>query len=349
VDKQWLFIIRSFILLLVIVGVIWLLHSLTWVVGLILVSILIVYLLYPILQILKEKYRLSHGISTILTFVLFILLCAAAISLFIPVIINEVAELADNFPHYLARFQTYISWVSQQTIKLEIEDDVRNYLMGMSENLHQAIEYLAEASFLVIGRTVDIFLVLFLVFYFLHDFQAIREGIIAIFPVSARKRAENILLIIDTNIGSFIRGSLIRCLIVGVVTGLILLIVGMPYALLLGFIAGVFNFILYIGPYIAAIPALLLSLSPLTPSPLIVVIIYVIIQVFDGIFLAPLLLGRILKLKPITIILAILAGGSLAGILGMVLAVPFAGIIKGILDVIKSGPAYHEKHEEVES
>jgi predicted PurR-regulated permease PerM len=125
-------------------------------------------------------------------------------------------------------------------------------------------------------------------------------------------------------VGSFIRGSIVRCTIVGIVTGVVLAIIGMPYALLLGIIAGLFNFILYIGPYIAAVPAVLLSFSPLTPSPLIIIIVYVIIQVLDGMLLAPFVLGRIVRLKPITVIVSILAGGQLAGLLGMVLAVPFA-------------------------
>ena len=133
---------------------------------------------------------------------------------------------------------------------------------------------------------------------------------------------------------------MIRCLVVGIVTGLVLFIIGMPYALLLGLIAGLFNFILYIGPYMAAVPALLLSFSPLTPSPLAIIIIYVLIQALDGLFLAPVILGRSVQLKAITIITVILIGGSIGGLLGMVVAVPLAGIIKGILALIKEGSAY---------
>ena len=119
--------------------------------------------------------------------------------------------------------------------------------------------------------------------------------------------------------------------------------IGMPYALLLGLIAGLFNFILYLGPYIAAIPAILLSFSPLTPSSLLVLLVYIIIQILDGVFLAPLLLGRILNLKPFTIIISILAGGKLAGLLGMVLAVPVAGIAKGLVELLKQSAPYREK------
>jgi len=113
-------------------------------------------------------------------------------------------------------------------------------------------------------------------------------------------------------------------------TGLTLFFMGMPFTFLLGILAGVFNIILYIGPYIAAIPALLLSFSPATPTPLSVIIVYVVVQVLDGTVISPILLGRAVKLKPITIIIALLAGAQLAGFLGMILAIPLAGTIKSV-------------------
>lgn len=341
-DKQWALTLRVIILLLVLIGAVWLLRSLSWLVGLLLVSALIVYILQPLLVYIKSRFRLNHGLATGLVFIVFLLFCVFVVSLLVPVIYNESIELAESFPHYLSRFQDFLSWFTQQTISLDIEEEVRSFLLNLSDNLHQAVEYIAEASMSLIGGAVDFFLVLFLVFYLLYDFRSVREQIIALVPVSRRALAEEVISIIDTNVGIFIRGSLVRCFIVGLVTGVILSIVGMPYALLLGLLAGIFNFILYLGPYIAAVPAVLLSFSPLTPSPVVVIIIYVAVQILDGMFLAPVLLGKVLKLKPITIIVAILAGGSLAGILGMVLAVPLAGIVKGILELIKQGPAYQD-------
>jgi predicted PurR-regulated permease PerM len=339
-DKQWAFAFRLVSLALIAAGAIWFINSIAWVVGLLLISILIVYILHPILLYLKQKFRLGHGVATALVFVAFVLFCVLMVSLLVPVIYNEANEFAESLPHYAARFQIFLSWLSQQTINLDLEEEVRNYLLNLSENLARALEYIAEASMSVIGGAVDFFLVLFLVFYLLYDFQPVKEQLIEIVPLSRRRLAKELLSIVDTNLGTFIRGSLIRCLIVGIITGVVLYLAGMPYALLLGLLAGIFNFILYIGPYIAAVPAVLLSLSPLTPSPLLIILIYVAIQILDGIFLAPVVLGRIVKLKPITVIVAILAGGQLAGLLGMVLAVPVAGIIKGIVELIKNSPSY---------
>ena len=339
-DKQWSLVLRVITLLIALVVTVALARSLSWIISLLLISTLIVYTLHPLSLYLKNKFRLGHGLATSLVFILFLLFCLFVFSLLIPVIYYEASEFAESFPRYTERFQDFLSWFSQQTINLEIENEVQNYLMNLSENLHQAIEYLAEASLSLLSGAVDFFLVLFLIFYLLSDFHAVRTRLIEIVPTSKRPLAEELLAIVDTNVGTFIRGSLVRCLIVGIVTGLTLYFAGMPYALLLGLLAGIFNFILYIGPYIAAVPAVLLSFSPLTPSPLVVIGIYVVIQILDGMLLAPVVLGRVVKLRPITVIVAILAGGSLAGLLGMVLAVPVAGIIKSIIDLVMRGSAY---------
>jgi len=341
-EKEKSLVSRLIIPVLLILLAYWLMQNLSWLISLILVSTLIVYILYPILDLLKERFKLKHGIASAIVFILFLFLCVLLLSLVIPVIYYEISELIDTFPHYVQRIQEYVSWFSQQTINLDIEDEVRGYLINLTENLNMAVEYIAEASISLIGGTVGFFLVLFLVFYLLNDFEAVRLQIVNMVPLKYRKYAEEVVSIIDTNVGSFIRGSIVRCTIVGIVTGVVLAIIGMPYALLLGIIAGLFNFILYIGPYIAAVPAVLLSFSPLTPSPLIIIIVYVIIQVLDGMLLAPFVLGRIVRLKPITVIVSILAGGQLAGLLGMVLAVPFAGIIKGVIEMIRQSKLYQE-------
>ncbi len=341
-DNLWRYTIRLITLLLVLSGAVLLAYSITWLIGLLLISTLIVYILYPLLTYLKTKFKIKHGFATVLVFLTFILFCVFIVSLLIPVIYFEATSLIESFPQHLARFQDYMSWLSQQIILFEMEDELRTYLMGITDNLYQGLEYVAEASFQLIIGAVDFFLILFLVFYLLYDFHLIREQLIAVIPVKNRPLIKELIGIVDTNLGIFIRGSLIRCLAVGVLTSIVLLIIGMPYAVLLGLIAAVFNFILYIGPYIAAVPALLLSFSPLTPSPLLILLVYVGIQIVDGMFLSPVVLGKIIKLRPITIIVAILAGGSLAGILGMIFAVPVAGMLKGALEIIKRGPAYQD-------
>lgn len=341
-QQNWGLALRIIILLAFVAGAVWLLNNIAWVISLLLVSVLIVYTLHPILVWLKERWGLPHGAAVGTVFTAFLLICLLAIGLLIPLIYYELMEIADSFPLYVSRLQEYLEWVSAQLLRLELEEEFKDYLVDLARGLNQALEYVVEAAFALVQGFVDLFFVLFLVFFLLYDFNAVREQLVELFPPPKRTLARRIVNLVDLNTGNFIRASLIRCAIVGTVTGITLAVIGMPYALLLGILAGLFNFVLYIGPYIAAIPALLLSFSPLTPAPWIILVVYVVIQVLDGTLLAPVLLGRVVRLKPITIILSILAGGKLAGLLGMVVAVPVAGIIKGLLELLKEGPVYQD-------
>ena len=130
--------------------------------------------------------------------------------------------------------------------------------------------------------------------------------------------------VIDAKVGAYLRGNVARCTLVGIATGLGLYFIGMPFALMLGVLAGVLNLIVYIGPYLAAAPAIPIALSqspagynwpsyrfkPSMPSP------------------TPLLLGKAVDIHPFSVIIAILIGGRLLGILGILLAIPMAATLK---------------------
>jgi len=107
---------------------------------------------------------------------------------------------------------------------------------------------------------------------------------------------------------------------------------GMPFAILLGITAGLFNIILYIGPFAAAIPALLLSIMPATPSFFLVVLLYLIVQILDAFLFTPLFLGKATDLSPLTVVVAILIGAQLWGVLGIILAIPITATLKVLLD-----------------
>jgi len=342
-EKGWQIPLRIIAFIVMIIAGAWFIKSISWVISLLLVSTLIVYTLYPLLIYFRDKRKLPHGAAVGIVFLVFLLICLLSISLLIPVIYLELKEIDNNYPVYVQRLQEYIEWTTAQLLHLDMEEEFREYLVGFSQSLDQALEYILEGVLSVVLGIVDLFFVLFIVFFLLYDFETVREQLVKLFPVSSRTLAQRIISLVDRSTGNFIRASIIRCFIVGMVTGLILYLIGMPYALLLGLIAGLFNFVLYIGPYIAAVPALLLSFSPATPAPWVVLIVYVVIQLLDGILLAPFLLGRVVNLKPVTIIISILIGGSLGGLLGMVVAVPVAGIIKGVLEIIQESPPYRMK------
>lgn len=139
---------------------------------------------------------------------------------------------------------------------------------------------------------------------------------------------QRFLLDVDDSLGDYIRGQLLVCLILGAVAGITFWIFGLPYPLILGLISGITNVIPYFGPFIGAVPALLIAMTISVKAVLVVVITVFVLQFLEGNVLSPFIVGRSLKMHPVVIMLALLAGGELAGIVGMILAVPAAAVLK---------------------
>jgi len=150
-----------------------------------------------------------------------------------------------------------------------------------------------------------------------------------IFNIDKIKAINNNAKEIDNVISKFIRGQLLDGLIVGLLSSVGLIIIGMDFAFLIGFTAGMANIIPYIGPVVGCIPAIIVGL--LSPNPIIAlwaVVVFIVVQQIDGMIISPKIVGDSTGLHPVFVIMAIAIGGSLGGILGMFLSVPILGVIK---------------------
>lgn len=326
-------IIRIIIPVLLAVALIWFLSSITWVLGIFTVSLFIVYALAPIVDYLKLRFKMPHGLSVGLTFLLFVSLFILLLLIIIPIAIQEIQNIVNDLPRYFSDILNLVIQFEQQLEALDVDLDFiyAETLPQMLQEIQPALESIAYFSLDVVAGLINVLLVILIVFYMLYDFHNIRENIISLCPERYRHNGRDIIQIVDVNFGGYIRGTIIRLFVVGILVGGTMFVIGMPYAFLLGLFAGLMDIFPYIGPYIAAVPAVFISLSPHTPSILLVVIIYGIVQVLESFVLSPLLLGKAVKIKPITVLVCMLTGQQVAGILGMVLFVPLAGIIKSLI------------------
>ena len=315
---------------------VWFARRISWVIELCIISLLIVYVLFPISEFFKKRFRFHHFLAVCVTFFIFILFIVVLLSLIVPVVQKETQSILNDLPHYLRQLQLHIENLSAFLEVYDLRPEFTETVPQLQAYFQPLLEQAASISFSLISRLLDIFFILFFVFYLLFDFHNVKTAAVDLVPAKYKKYAKDIVSIIDKNFGGYIRGNIVRCSIVGLLTGFILFAFGMPYALLLGLLAGVLNIILYIGPYVAAIPAVILSFSPRTPSVIIVVAIYIFVQTIDGVILSPLMLGRAVKLKPVTVIVSLLIGQQLAGILGMILSTPCAVIIKSLMEYART-------------
>ena len=315
----------------------------------ILIAGFLFYLLNPLVNLLMKikvkNHQVSRTFAVAIVFLLLIAIIVSALSFLIPNILNQVEQLIQNMPEYIKSFQRFLTKVLQQKnlppwiVDLTKDVDINAYtkeieesLSGFAKNFMMSItSSIGSIIGMVTSVTVTIVTVPFMLFYMLKDGHKLVPTVTGIFSEKQANRIGELLEKISETISKYISGQAIECLFVGTCTAIGYGIVGVPFALLIGIFAGITNMIPYIGPYIGLLPALILALSNSVRQTILVIIVCVVVQQIDGNLIYPNVIGKSLDIHPLTIIIILLVAGNLAGLLGMLLAVPVYAVIKVIV------------------
>ena len=315
----------------------------------ILIAGFLFYLLNPLVNLLMKikvkNHQVSRTFAVAIVFLLLIAIIVSALSFLIPNILNQVEQLIQNMPEYIKSFQRFLTKVLQQKnlppwiVDLTKDVDINAYtkeieesLSGFAKNFMMSItSSIGSIIGMVTSVTVTIVTVPFMLFYMLKDGHKLVPTVTGIFSEKQANRIGELLEKMSETISKYISGQAIECLFVGTCTAIGYGIVGVPFALFIGIFAGITNMIPYIGPYIGLLPALILALSNSVRQTILVIIVCVVVQQIDGNLIYPNVIGKSLDIHPLTIIIILLVAGNLAGLLGMLLAVPVYAVIKVIV------------------
>jgi predicted PurR-regulated permease PerM len=208
-------------------------------------------------------------------------------------------------------------------------------LTGLTEEVERMV---ADAGRRAVATTLSVFsrLALLLLapviaFYLSRDLPAFRRDLPRLFPPSGRGEARQLLREVNAVLGGYVRGQLVISSFVGFTVWIGLALLGLPYAALIGLLAGLFDVIPYFGPVIGAIPAVALALGQSAWTAASVILLFVAVHQFEGLVLVPRIMGRRVGLHPVVVIFVLLAGGHLFGLGGMLLGVPVAAVARVIL------------------
>jgi predicted PurR-regulated permease PerM len=299
-----------------------------------LIAMIISYVLNPIVNLLNER-KVPRTVAVLLIYAVFITSATVIMMNLIPMFMKQLRELNEHLPEMAVQAQNWLEGLNDTAI---IPDSVREGINRSFLQLENSITRGISNVLNEIGTTIGIlfvaFIVPFLAFYMLKDFQLIERAAIATVPRSHRKHTIKLLLDIDRALGNYIRGQFIVCVIVGVLAYIGYLIIGMPYPLLLASVVAVFNIIPYLGPFFGAAPALIMATTVSVKMVIMVALVNITVQIMEGNVVSPQVVGRTLRMHPLFIIFALLVGGELAGIVGLILAVPFFAVMKVILQHI---------------
>lgn len=314
------------------------------------IGIVIAYLLYPLSKFinvflvkrLKLKCK-THLLSILLTYLAVILLFIVLVSSIYAMIGGQISSnenLSGMFAtigSYIKRYNEFYDFINKRITESGLSGDVKGYL---SKAIKQVAPYLSVSIGSIIKLSAGIgssiinsFIGLFISFYLLKDYEYFKklylDNVCLTMKESKFKSLNNTALEINQIVSKFIRGQLLVGLIIGIISSIGLSIIGLDFAFLIGFTAGIANVIPYVGPIIGCIPAIIVGL--LSPNPIMAlwaVLLLLAVQQLDGAVISPKIVGDSMGLHPIFVIMAITIGGTVAGILGMLLSVPIAGIIK---------------------
>jgi putative permease len=321
--------LRFLVILFFIAVIGWLLYNLREIITILIIASLISYILDPIASYLEAR-GLSRIFATTIIFLTIFLILLVGGWLVIPGFFNELftlqTRLADGGTDDF--IQTIESFIKDKITFIDVDT------LNLKEKVDTVLAGLADQLLLILGNAFSIISVIviipFIVFFLLKDGRNMKKRFIFYVPNRYFEMTLNVLHKIDQQLGGYLRGQFTEAFVVGLLSVIALWLLDVPYFILIGVFAGLANMIPYVGPVAGAVPAIAVTLVDGGDNTRVIYIIsaFTIVQLIDNVLLQPMVLSKSVNLHPLIIVLAILIGGSFFGLLGMLLAVPAAGIIK---------------------
>lgn len=290
--------------------------------------------------------RKKKGLSIISVYLFFLLLIFFVLNLIVPQIYNSVSYFIANFQTY---YETAMSAISYIGVHFDVDlstmladqfsfENILAMLQGFQSDGNNFVNDVLFGTLANISTAIfRMFLALISSLYILlgkDAFQGyLRRGLVATSPTSVSAAVLKYGNALNQNFKQYIYTQTIDGLILGTVTTIVLTIMGSPYALLLGLMLGVFNYIPYFGSIVATlISILVVALTQGLTMGLIATVVLIILQQLDANVLQPKLMSGSFSLSPLLVIISITVGGAMAGMLGMIAAIPIMAVLKDLLD-----------------
>jgi putative permease len=288
------------------------------------------YLLAPIVNAI-ERAGISRRLGVAGLFLCIVFVFLMGVYILLPAITSQISAFKDELPTFIDGI-TKLASVTEQKLNAI---SYNLYHIDTSKSVEAALSTFSRRVFedlpdLISSSMAVLVLAPFFAFFMLLDGQAVTKQIMSLVPNNFFEFALNLQHQMNVQLGDFIRARLLEAGLVGTVVWLGLTIIGFPYAVLLGAFGGLTNLIPYIGPIIGAVPAILIAVVNEASGleMLILVGVYVVAQLIDNFLIIPLMVAKIVNLHPVTVVIVIIIGAQLAGILGMIISIPVACILK---------------------
>jgi predicted PurR-regulated permease PerM len=272
--------------------------------------------LSPLVDTMKSKLKIPRIMSILLIYIGLLLVVGLTVYAIIPPAIEQLQNLSHSLPSYAQKITSLFSSLSESPVS------TTNSIQSASSTLGNVAGTFVQSAGTFFGGLTTIFYILILTLFLLLEEDGIRKFFISLLPISQKSYVIEVSKKIADKMGAWLVGQVSLMGVIGLVTALGLWIIGVPYALTLGIIAFFLEAVPTVGPIIAAIPAVIIAYMDAPWKAVIVLIFATLVQQLENQFLVPKIMQKALGISPFVTLVALLVGGKLAGIMGVLLAVP---------------------------
>ncbi|MGH2517748.1 MAG: AI-2E family transporter [Ktedonobacterales bacterium] len=302
-------------------------------VTLLVLSIILGEAIRPLVARLK-RYHIPGPLAVLLIYLVVLLIVGVLFWLLLNPLLSEVSAFSRDLPQYLTQLQDDVHRLERS---LRTQGSVNSVLDTLSQSLatllQNSIPALLVVPFNVLSGLftlfIDLVIVLTMTLFWLMSSAKLNSFVVGLFPAQSQEQASLVISEIGKGFGGYVRGLLISMVLIGLMAGLGLTILGIPYALLLGVLAGFTSLIPYIGPWISGPIAVVVALIAVDPAKALeVIILFFLIFMVEGEVVQPLVMSQSVRVDPLVVIVSVLIGLTLLGVIGAILAVPIAAGIQ---------------------
>ncbi|MGX7030092.1 AI-2E family transporter [Vagococcus zengguangii] len=307
----------------------------------ILIAGFLFYILNPIVGFIEKKGNIKRIWAIIIVLILLVGILALSIGILLPALLNQIKALVENLPQFIKSVE---DWTNQLLAHpklqgLDLSETLEKLNLDFGTMAKKFVDNLYNGVGSIIGKIVGAALLIitvpFILFYMLKDGHRLMPTLKKVMPENYRDEMSELVEKMNKTISKYISGQTIECLFVGAATAIGYALLGVDYAILFGTIAGITNMIPYLGPYLGLAPAIVATLfsgqEDAVLKAILCCVLVLVVQQIDGNIIYPNIIGKSLDIHPLTIIIILLVAGNIAGLLGMILGVPFYAIVKTIV------------------
>lgn len=307
----------------------WFLYLILDVLGIVFVSFIIAAAITPWVDALEAR-KIPRVASVIGIYVVLFGTISMAVALIVPAVVDELGQLAKRLPDLFQEISRWLAPVTGLPNREQAVSALQQNLDALNKGLIQVTSGIFNTLSSVFGGVASFITVLVIVFYMSVEQHGAKKFVQSFAPVKYRPYLIQLVAKIQMRLGGWLRGQLLLSLLIAVVTYIGLLLFGVKYALLLALLAGAFEIIPFIGPILAAIPAVFFAATDRPILALFVALFYLVVQQLENNILVPKVMQSSAGLNPIVILISVLIGARIGGIVGVIMAVPVAVILSVI-------------------